>query len=106
MNTTIFEIVHSNNLPKNFRFQQFEGRKVFDGTNQDGSPRAEYVMMLLVAPEEISDYNLKKSDVIAQKAIVINHTEIITKSREDIVKLLRERIQGAISSLQEEINGK
>ena len=103
MNSDLIKIVHTSNLPKNFRFQRWEGQVIFNAINKDGSLRSEYVIQLLVAPDEISDYDLKKSDVIAHKSIVIDQRDILDKKPEEFVRLIQSKLQSAIQELQEQI---
>lgn len=106
MNNEFASFVHKFKLPKDFRFQTFNGQIIFEAINQDGSPRTEYVINLLMAPNNISDYELKRSDVIAHKSIVFTQKEAMNENYEDLCRLIQVRISEAVVSLQSEMQNK
>lgn len=57
-------------LPKGMRFLTWEGRRVFQSRElTDGTLKSCYEVYIICAPEEISDFDLKRSDVTASHVI-------------------------------------
>jgi len=103
MKLAIYEVLETINLPNNFRFFQFDGRKIFDEWNQDGTRTERLQCQLLVAPKEISDYDLKRTDIIASRLITFESNELNVNYPKDLMNLVKDKLKIAIDELQQEI---
>lgn len=67
INAEIIEV--QSKLPKGMRFLTWEGRRIFQPIDSEGTLKNCYEVYIICAPEEISDSDLKMSDVTASHAI-------------------------------------
>lgn len=82
-------------LPKGWRFYQYEGRKVFNSIDDPNK----YWLQLIKAPEEISDYDLKRSDIIETKDICIEINALNHPNAKALMNHISEQLRKAISEI-------
>ncbi len=97
INSEIIQAVlsKSKNLPKDFRIMQFNGIKIFENYNLG------YQLEILNCPDEISDSDLQRSDVIKSKVVTIKYEELGSLQPNDLMNLIRNKILDAIKELKE-----